>query len=96
MTIITAAWQRIDGWLSRNALEVAQGLRPGATEEQVATTERALGVMFPEDVRASYRHHDGQASDSLGIPIGGDFLPLEGIVEQWRVWKDLLDSKTFD
>ena len=103
MTDIVATWQRIDEWLNRNAPEVGQGLRPGATEEQVAATEQTLGVVFPEDVRQSYRCHDGQGLDPMlgcavggGFVTGGDFLSLDGIVDQWKVWKDLLDSDTFD
>lgn len=62
-----------------------------------------MGGAFPDDVRASYRRHDGQQSDrSFGGVVGGvfvpggDFLSLARIVDEWTVWKDLLDSGTFD
>ena len=103
MADIITIWQRIDGWLAQNAPEIAQGLAPGATDEEITVAERIVGVTFPEEVRASYRIHDGQQTDrSLGGVVGGvfvpggDFLSLARIVDEWTVWKDLLDSGTFD
>jgi cell wall assembly regulator SMI1 len=100
---VETTWRRIETWLEVNAPDVASGLGPGATDEQIAAAERTLGVTLPDDVRASYRRHDGQQTDaSLGIAVGGgftyggDFLSLEGILDQWTVWKDLLDSDTFE
>lgn len=103
MTDISATWQRIETWLSHNAPQVTPGLAPGATDAQIAATERTLGVILPEEVRAFYRIHDGQRTDrSLGGVVGGvfapggDFLSLARIVDEWTVWKDLLDSGAFD
>jgi len=103
MTDIKAVWKRIESWLEQNAPEVAVGLGDGATEEQIAVAERKLGVALPEEVHASYSIHDGQQTDrSLGGVVGGvfvpggDFLSLARIVDEWTVWKDLLDSSTFD
>ncbi len=103
MTNIEAAWQGIGAWLEQNAPEVAAGLGDGATKEQIAAAERKLGIALPEEVQASYSIHDGQQTDpSLGGVVGGifvpggDFLSLARIIDEWTVWKDLLNSGTFD
>jgi cell wall assembly regulator SMI1 len=88
-------WQRIEKWLAANAPEVLQHVQPGTTEEQLLATEDILGVRFPEDMRASYLLHDG-CSNTIGFIHGLDFLSLEAILFQWHVWKDLLDSDTFE
>ena len=99
MTDIGTTWQRIETWLTQNAPEVAAGLPPGATDAQIAEAERVLGVALPDDVRASYRRHDGQQADPAvggGFTEGGEFLSLARIVDEWQVWKDLLDDGTFE
>lgn len=96
---IETTWRRIETWLEANAPDVAAGLSPGATDEQIAATERALAVTFPDNVRASYRIHDGQQADPSvggGFTEGGEFLLLSRIVDEWEVWKNLLDDGTFD
>jgi len=71
-------------------------LRPGATDESIFAAEREIGVCFPEVVRESYRRHDGQLRDGPWLLYGREFLSLERLVEEWRVWKDLLDGGDFD
>ena len=72
MTHIDATWQRIETWLVQNAPQIMQGLAPGATEEEIAAAEKIPGVALPEEVRDSYRIHDGQQTDrSIGGVIGG-------------------------
>ena len=53
-------WTRIEAWLQAHVPSGANVLSPGAAEEEIAATERFLGVSFPEDVQASFRSHDGQ------------------------------------
>jgi cell wall assembly regulator SMI1 len=54
-------WTRIEAWLQAQVPSGANVLSPGAAEEELAATERFLGVSFPEDVQASFRLHDGQS-----------------------------------
>src|SRR5262245_3817646 len=86
-------WSRIEAWLRSNAPAVFDSLRPGASDEAIAETEQALGVTFPNDVRASYRIHDG--ADVNAFIEGWELLSLEGIRGQWQIWKDLLDGGAF-
>lgn len=87
-------WARIEAWLEANVPSGASVLSTGAADEEIADTERFLGVSFPEDFRASLRLHDGQCGGPW-LMWGCDLLSLAGIREQWSVWKDLLDRGTF-
>ncbi len=98
-------WTRIENWLTDNALEILENLNPGATEEEIKRTEEFLGVSFPEDVKDSYRIHNGQ-KPYVDKPDGQQrdyclmdtwqLLSLERIRDEWSVWKELLDSGEFD
>jgi cell wall assembly regulator SMI1 len=43
---IETTWRRIETWLEASAPDVASGLGPGATDEQIVAAERTLGVTF--------------------------------------------------
>ncbi|HCF27872.1 MAG TPA: hypothetical protein DEV81_11890, partial [Cyanobacteria bacterium UBA11049] len=61
-----------------------------------------LGVSFPEDVKDSYRIHNGQKScfDTPDRQQWKDYclidyrqlLSLARIKDEWSVWKELLDT----
>ncbi len=51
-------WQRLEGVFAAQRWPVA--LRPGASEVEIARVEAALGLPFPDDLRASLRIHDGE------------------------------------
>ncbi len=71
-------------------------LPAGATEAEIAQAEAALGVTFPPEVRAFYLTHDGGSDDEVYNCGGRELLSLDGIVSQWKIWKQLLDSGTFE
>ncbi len=85
-------WARIERWLAESAPDVLHSLRAGAPDEQISNAEAALGVTLPEDVRTSYRMHDGQSPDGPGLVDAWEFLSLSRMVEEWRIWKGLLDG----
>jgi cell wall assembly regulator SMI1 len=89
-------WERIEAWLTANAPTVAAGLNPPASPKVIADAEQFLGVQFPDDVRVSYLRHDGQRFNSPGMLEGWEWLSLERIRDEWKVWKDLLDGGDFD
>lgn len=91
-------WQRIETWL-QNEENVPKGeilLNPGATEEEIQQTETTLGIRFPKDFRTFLKIHDGEPWASRGVMEGWRFLALKEIVEDWSIWKKLLDAGTFD
>lgn len=57
---ILHSFNRIKAWLTENAPQVAETLRPGATEAEIALAETQLNVKFPAPLRILYRIHDGQ------------------------------------
>src|SRR5687767_2048345 len=89
-------WSRIDSWLAANAPDVLRSLHSGASEDDIRQTEVSLGVELPEDVRASYRVHDGQSFEGPGLINTREFLSLERIRDEWKIWKDLLDRGDFE
>jgi cell wall assembly regulator SMI1 len=86
-------WDRIHVWLAANAPVVLASLRPGATEQQIRAAERAMGVTLPDDVRAAYRIHDGNANASF--LYGRYWNSLQEMVDYWRFMKGLLDDGRF-
>ena len=96
VSVISDVWQRIDRWLGVNAPEVLNVLQPGATEAEIRETEKFLSVEFPDDVKDSYRIHNGQSNEKVGFIKGLEFLSLKRIRDEWTNWKDLLDSGAFE
>src|SRR6476619_2797545 len=84
-------WGRIEAWLDAHVPGGANILAPGATTAESTYAERSLGVSFPEDVRDSFRLHDGQ-SDGPWLMWGDDLMSLSRIRDEWGSWKGLLDA----
>jgi hypothetical protein len=80
-------WDRIHKWLIANAPSGYGDLRPGASATAIEQAEKAIGLKLPGDVVASYRIHDGQATEPGLIGAEGwRLLSLQEIVEQWGHW----------
>lgn len=93
---VQESWTRIETWLGTNAPDVLAALNPGASDKSIAEAEEAIGVTFPDDVKASYAMHDGQEPDGLTLMPNGEFLSLERMREEWDIWKELLDAGDFE
>ena len=93
---IESLWRDLEAWLAEHSPETLAGLQSGATEAQIEEAEAQLGVRLPDEVRACYRVHNGQDADAPWLFDGTEFLPLEEIVSQWTVWKELLDCGEFE
>jgi cell wall assembly regulator SMI1 len=98
---VKTLWDRLHTWLRANAPVVLASLQRGASPEQIAAAEAALGVTLPDDFKAAYRIHDGQKEGRRDWPPG--FLEgmwwwyrLQDVVADWRSWVDLLNKGTFD
>ena len=88
-------WLKIEAWLRANAPEHLDILASGASDVQISELEAILSIQLPEDVKSSYRIHNGQTSYDYGLINGCEFLSLERIKDEWQIWKGLLDSGTF-
>jgi len=92
------SWKRIESWLRDHAPVVLASLQPGADDAAIQKAERELNIKFPDDVRASFRIHDGQAGE-LEAPMFIELwhlLSLDSVIQWWRMWKELLDAGEFE
>lgn len=89
-------FDRLHHWLARHAPAVLADLRHPASEESLHAAETAMSLSFPADIRAAYRIHDGQDTDSYGnfrpFLYGREWLRLERMVEEWNLGKRLYDE----
>lgn len=65
----------------------------GASKLALARAEKALGVQLPAEARAWYLAHDGGGDDY--VVDNRELLSLERIVDEFKVWKSLLDDGVF-
>jgi cell wall assembly regulator SMI1 len=89
-------WTKIEVWLAANAPEVLHTLQPGASDEEIASTEAFVCVTFPEDVKDSYRTHNGQVPESERLMGYWELLSLDRIRFEWSCWKELLEDGAFE
>ncbi|HEY9793141.1 MAG TPA: SMI1/KNR4 family protein [Candidatus Obscuribacterales bacterium] len=92
---IEESWTIIHGWLEQNAPEILANLNNAADQQAVTNLESTIQITLPPDFVASTRIHDGQTDQSIGFEEGGEFLSLKRIADEWKVWKELLDSGDF-
>jgi cell wall assembly regulator SMI1 len=81
-------WKRIEDWLNIHAPELTSLLQAGASEKDIQQTEVLLHVTFPEDIRASYRIHNGSGGlfpQSHFIVKSHALLSLQEMVDYWRM-----------
>lgn len=83
------SWQRIDTWIEQNYPELYDQILEGATANDLNDLEHDLDCSLPADVRESFEVHDGQerGGKPTGIFFGIVLLDLEGISEEWNVWR---------
>ena len=99
---VPTLWKRVDKALKANRAGKPSLQKP-ATEAQIAGCEEALGVAFPPALQASFLVHNGQkaGADSLfpdefaNLDAAFSLLSLEDMVNEWRVWKKLVDAGEF-
>src|ERR1051326_7666845 len=90
MVTVEEIWQQIEGWMSQHAPHLLQQIAPGADEEALTQLERDLDITLPDDMRASYRRHDGGYRIKLvGWPMS--IVPVKEILSIWKVLRELLD-----
>lgn len=86
---VADSWERIEAWLDEHFPVLELSLNPGASEEDLAKFEEAVGQSLPPDVRESWLIHDGQARlpivgwpglgrlpKNAGLIFGATILPL--------------------
>ncbi len=72
---------RLQTVLESNAVPVANSLQDGLSDAQILAFEMQGGFRLSDDLRATYRWHNGMSSsNSIGLLPGLRFLPLDEIV----------------
>jgi cell wall assembly regulator SMI1 len=89
-----ATWQKLERWLEEHAAHLLDELNPGALPADIANLEKAIGTPLPSAFRDFYKVHNGQEPGE-GLVETEELLSTERILEEWRVWKDLLDNGNF-
>jgi cell wall assembly regulator SMI1 len=100
---VTALWKQIEKALKSTSPGVKKSLNKGATRQQIASSEKKLGVELPAPLRESYLLHDGQKERADGLfPEGFADLPsefvllsLEEAAADWNNWTSLAKSGEF-
>jgi cell wall assembly regulator SMI1 len=86
-------WKRIDSWLQANIPDIYSDLLPRATEEETNSAEALMDICFPDEVKASYRIHNGQNGDSSGLFGEFELYSIENIKRRWKLLKELFDAR---
>ncbi|MFI9341883.1 hypothetical protein ACIG0D_11520 [Streptomyces sp. NPDC052773] len=87
---VADAWQRITGWLRRNAPDSYAALRPGASPAALAALEADLGVPIPIGLRVLWQLTAGDdGADGWGcLPGNRVLMPLDAVADVHRRWRE--------
>ncbi|QTH40946.1 SMI1/KNR4 family protein [Cohnella sp. LGH] len=69
--------------------ELGHSLNPPASEDELHKAEEELGFSLPTELWELYLTHNGEKEDGPGLFFGLPFLPLDGMMAEWRIWADL-------
>lgn len=94
METIQLLWQRIETWMSNHAPQSRQSLLPGASETDIQLAETTMGIILPEDFKASSRLHNG--GYTLDAVSNMEILSLKDIISDWQMYKELEEWGTWD
>lgn len=70
-----------------NSLEEA--LQASAGDEEIEQAEATIGISFPDDLKELYHIHNGESRSGPGFFFGLQFLSLEEMVSEWKIWSEL-------
>lgn len=89
-------WERLEAWLKANNPALLADLNPPATDAEIRELEQKLGVTLPADFVECLKVHNGQKGGADWLFSGLEFLSSRRILDEWAIWKDLLDGGDFD
>lgn len=82
---VGAVWRRIERWLARRAPLTHKQLRPPASARDIAKAEAAMGLRFPDDLRASLLRHDGGGSWGFGPAPFYELMSARAAHADWKM-----------
>ncbi|MEU8177914.1 SMI1/KNR4 family protein [Microbispora hainanensis] len=86
---VNAVWRRIERWLARKAPATYKSLRPPARPLDIARSEAAMRLRFPDDLRASLLRHDGAGSWGFGPAPFYELMSAKHIHSEWKMLCDI-------
>ncbi len=89
------AWNRIAQWHEQHCPAGVFQLNPGASQSDIAEVEAVTGQTFPEDVRESFRRHNGGATDTTWLLWYGELLDLNDVIEQWKMYRQMQETQGY-
>lgn len=82
---------RLDMWYAANLPQDQFAFNPPASEADLDSFERRIGLKLPSAYRQLYRWHDGDKNDLFsGHVYGTPLLSLSDAAIQWKTWNDVL------
>lgn len=93
---IADTWAAFEVWLGEHWPDGLKDLCPPATDDELRNLEAMLGASLPPDFVEFLKIHNGQKGSAGGLFDNSEFLSTTAIIEQWVVWKDLLESGEFE
>lgn len=89
-------WIKLENWLKSNNPALHADLNPPANDADIQELERKFGTKLPEDFIACLKVHNGQKGQADWLFSNSEFLSSQRIIDEWAIWKDLLDGGDFD
>lgn len=89
-------WTRLETFLGATNPALLADLSPPATDSELYELECELGVALPADFVACLKIHNGQKGESEWLFAGSEFLSSRRILQEWVIWRDLMNSGDFD
>ena len=86
-------FERFKQWLSLNYSDGLIDLNPPATDYEIEELIKILGVELPNDFLDVLRIHNGQKGESAWLFDSQEFLSTQRIIEEFNIWKNLLETK---
>jgi len=89
-------WKRLEKWLDIHNPVLLADLNPPANDADIKLLEQELGIQLPVDFVECLRFHNGQRGKADWLFSGSEFLSSQRILDEWTIWKNLLESGEFD
>lgn len=83
-------------WLKSNYEAGLNDLNPPATDLELEELSTTLGYTLPKDLVTLLQLHNGQKGNVSWLFEGQEFLSSHRIIDEWKVWQELLDDGGFD
>ncbi|MCX7358455.1 MAG: SMI1/KNR4 family protein [Alphaproteobacteria bacterium] len=84
------AWRRYCELLAKQHSAFLSYFSVGASPEQIAVAEQAMGCNLPADVRHLLSLHNGAEAQVLPA---WELFSTERMVDEWRIWEDLYQDQ---